>query len=60
MQNERKTRPHDPVKLLEYVRLLDEARFYGKVILTFTDGHIVNIKQEQSLDIRKFLTDDSE
>ena len=38
-------------KLLEYLKGLMKSRLYGKVIISFTDGHITLIKTEQTVRI---------
>lgn len=36
-------------KLIKYIIALTKAKYYGKVVISFEDGHIVHLKEEKNL-----------
>ncbi len=39
--------------LLEWVRLMRQRRFYGKVVLSWEDGRICRIQEERSMKLEE-------
>lgn len=45
-------------KIFDYLEHLESENFYGKVLISFQNGHVVNVKLDLSLDLEQFRSED--